>query len=591
MKGIRIIWKSHNSNSKIGYLRISIRKTDLGKTKILSLNLPPISERHFDKKKQRVKSSFKDYIFYNEEIERILKEYDLKKHSNIIKDENKTLNLFVNNILIPNAKSQGTKDKYKNILNLLVIYNRLKYNRDDVYMKSINVDYINDWKNWLRNDRRLLENTISYKTKTFSSFISKSINQGYFLYVPNPFKSIKNTITETQIDYLSEDELNRLITTELFEINRNNHQIGSKKDLINKGRYKNTFSINEVRMWFLFQLFQHGMRISDLMTLRWNNFYFDDNELRIKKRMIKTKHSVQSMIYYPTMYILLNYIPKDILSEDEIDEIERIKKVNSEIKKKFNNKNKKVENKKVEITFRNVFNFEFEKKDEKTYLISQNCIEKQINFIKYSIKRPSFDLKSLLELNRDRIDFDLESELKNDERFIQLKELLKIVKLEVEKINSSKLNRIENYNNRLYELLTMIILRLKKDKQYSNKFVFPILNDFDFSDIKKEQDFDKMNKLQYSRFVGRRSYYNRLLRFVGEQCNISNLTSHKSRHSYTSLLLKNNKEINLYDLMKSLGHKHLHTTQGYIQNFVNKRVDDMGKSFSDKFSTKFYPDN
>lgn len=591
MKGIRIIWKSHNSNSKIGYLRISIRKTDLGKTKILSLNLPPISERHFDKKKQRVKSSFKDYIFYNEEIERILKEYDLKKHSNIIKDENKTLNLFVNNILIPNAKSQGTKDKYKNILNLLVIYNRLKYNRDDVYMKSINVDYINDWKNWLRNDRRLLENTISYKTKTFSSFISKSINQGYFLYVPNPFKSIKNTITETQIDYLSEDELNRLITTELFEINRNNHQIGSKKDLINKGRYKNTFSINEVRMWFLFQLFQHGMRISDLMTLRWNNFYFDDNELRIKKRMIKTKHSVQSMIYYPTMYILLNYIPKDILSEDEIDEIERIKKVNSEIKKKFNNKNKKVENKKVEITFRNVFNFEFEKKDEKTYLISQNCIEKQINFIKYSIKRPSFDLKSLLELNRDRIDFDLESELKNDERFIQLKELLKIVKLEVEKINSSKLNRIENYNNRLYELLTMIILRLKKDKQYSNKFVFPILNDFDFSDIKKEEDFDKMNKLQYSRFVGRRSYYNRLLRFVGEQCNISNLTSHKSRHSYTSLLLKNNKEINLYDLMKSLGHKHLHTTQGYIQNFVNKRVDDMGKSFSDKFSTKFYPDN
>jgi integrase len=467
----------------------------------------------------------------------------------------------------------------------------LKYNRDEVYMKSIDVNYINEWKNWLRNERKLLENTISYKTKTFSSFISKSINEEYYLYVPNPFKSIKNRITETQIDYLSEDELNRLITTELFEINRDNRQLGSKKDIINKGRYKNSFTINEVRMWFLFQLFQHGLRVSDLMTLRWNNFYFDENELRIKKRMIKTKHSVQSMIYYPTMYILLNYIPNEILTMDEIEEIERIKEVNTKMKKKFYNQNKKTENKKVEIKFRNIFNFNFEKKDEKTYLVSQKCIENEIKFIRFSIEKPSFDIKSLLENTSEKIDFDLEIKMKNDERVIQLKELLEVVKIEVKKINTSKLDRIENFNNRLYELLTIIILRLKKDKNYSNKFVFPILNDEDFNDIKKEEDFDKMNKIQYLRFVGRRGYYNRLLKYVGEQCNISNLTSHKSRHSYTSLLLKNNKDINLYDLMKSLGHKNLHTTQGYIQNFVNKRVDDMGKSFSDKFSTNFNTDN
>jgi integrase len=591
MKGIRIIWKSHNSTSKKGYLRISIRNSDLGKTKIISLNLPPISERHFDKSKQRVKSSFKEYNSYNEEIERILKEYDLKKHSNIIKDEKKTLNFFINHILIPNSKNEGTKEKYRNILNLLILFNQLKYNRDEVYMKSINVDFINEWKNWLRNERKLLENTISYKTKTFSSFISKSINQGYYLYVPNPFKSIKNPITEKQIDYLSEDELNRLITTELFEINRDNRQLGSKKDIINKGNYKNSFSLNEVRMWFLFQLFENGMRVSDLITLRWNNFYFDDNELRIKKRMIKTKHSVQTMIFYPSMYILLNYIPKDIMNEEEIEEIERLKEVNSMYKKKYYNQNKKNENKKVEIKFRNIFGFDFEKKDEKTYLISQNCIEEQIRFIKILIEKPSFDIKSLLESGRNIIDYDLEISMKNDERIIQLKELLEIVKLEVKKINLSKLEIIEKFNNRLYELLTIIVLRLKKDKNYSTRFVFPILNDDDFIDIKKEEDFDKMTKKQYLKFVGRRGYYNRLLKFVGEQCGISNLTSHKSRHSFTSLILKINKDINLYDLMKSLGHKNLKTTQGYIQNFVNKRVDDMGKNFSDNFSKNINTNN
>jgi integrase len=101
--------------------------------------------------------------------------------------------------------------------------------------------------------------------------------------------------------------------------------------------------------------------------------------------------------------------------------------------------------------------------------------------------------------------------------------------------------------------------------------------------IKKEEDFDRMDKKQYLRFSGRRTYYNRLLKFVGNQCGILNLTSHKSRHSYTSLILKYNKDVNLYDLMESLGHKNLSTTQGYIQSFVNRRVDDIGKGFSDKF--------
>jgi integrase len=163
--------------------------------------------------------------------------------------------------------------------------------------------------------------------------------------------------------------------------------------------------------------------------------------------------------------------------------------------------------------------------------------------------------------------------------------------IKVEKINRlNKTNEvIETNNNKLYTLTTNIILRLKNHKDYSHKFVFPILKDKDFSNILKEEDFDKMDKKQYTRFVGRRSYYNRILRYVGKQCNISNLTSHKSRHSYTSIVIKYNEDINLYDLMKSLGHKHLSTTQGYIQNFVNKRVDIIGKGFSDMFNVSLSP--
>ena len=84
MKGIRIIWKSHDSQSKKGYIRISVRDSELKKTKVISLNLPPISENYFDKKNQFVKKNYKDYEIYNNEIERILNEFSLKKNSNFI---------------------------------------------------------------------------------------------------------------------------------------------------------------------------------------------------------------------------------------------------------------------------------------------------------------------------------------------------------------------------------------------------------------------------------------------------------------------------------------------------------------------------
>lgn len=580
MKGIRIIWKSHSSNSKKGYLRLSIRKSEIGKTKVISLNLPPILENHFDKKNQRVKSSFKDYERYNLEIEKILKEYDVRGNTNFIKDDKKTLNHFVENLLIPNCKSVGTKEKYKNILNLLVLFNKQKFNQEEILLKSIDVNFINDWKLWLRTERKLTENTISYKSKTFSSFISKSINQGYYVFIPNPFKSIKNVIVEKQVEYLNEDEIFRLINTELYEINRNNRELGNRKDIVNKSRYKNNFSINEVRNWFLFSLFQHGLRISDVMTLRWNNFYVDNEELRFSKRMIKTKHTIKSLIYYPSILILINYIPEELLTDDEKKEINKLKNTKNWVSNFKNENSKEFE---LLLKFENKFNFDFEKVGH-LYLIKESKILELINEITNEIKYKPNKHKNIEGVLRiEEFDFELEDKLIKDERLIQLNKLKNHL---INKQKESEKNIIDvsnDINQKVYNLITNVILRIKNHPYYSNKFVFPILNDDDFSNIKKEEDFDRMNERQYLKFVGRRSYYNRLLRFVGNQCGITNLTSHKSRHSYTSLILKYNKDINLYDLMESLGHKNLSTTQGYIQNFVNKRVDDMGKDFSKKF--------
>ena len=91
-----------------------------------------------------------------------------------------------------------------------------------------------------------------------------------------------------------------------------------------------------------------------------------------------------------------------------------------------------------------------------------------------------------------------------------------------------------------------------------------------------------MSEYQYSKFTSGRSYYNTLLKYVMRQCGITKkVTTHTSRHTYTSLMIQNGDKLNLYDVMTSLGHTSLNTTEKYIQKFKSRRVDDFSKKLSD----------
>ena len=115
--------------------------------------------------------------------------------------------------------------------------------------------------------------------------------------------------------------------------------------------------------------------------------------------------------------------------------------------------------------------------------------------------------------------------------------------------------------------------------------VFPLLNNKDFNDI-EDEDFSVLSEYQYRKFQSVRSYYNKLLKLIASQSNINKrLTSHLARHSYTSLMLELGEDVNLFDLMTSLGHKHLSTTQTYIQRLSNKKIDKLNLVISEKLNT------
>ena len=560
MNKIKIVWKSNNSEKKYGYLRISERLTDLGKTKIVSLKLPPLHKRHWDDKNQRVKHTHPEYQFYNNEIEKYIYKYSLIKRTDFISDDKKSLVFFVETKLLPNCKSVGTSQKYKNILFLVKSFNKTKFNKEDVLFKDINEDYINEWIIWLKKERGIVENSISYKTKTFKSFISKSINQRYYIYNPNPFNNIKTPVKRIDVDYLDEEQIKTIIYTELYDVIKSGKNKGKKREL--DSRYNQLLSVNDVRNFFLFQTLENGIRVSDLMTLRWNNLNINGDEIRIKKIMLKTKHPVNILIYEKPLQILFNYIPEKFITKDIQETYDYIKKINYQYGVFYLEKNKKIDynflNKNVKVVIKNIdekyihfFNLK-KNNDIKTSvneceIIINNYVEKKKVFYDETYSVNPF---RSLDRNNDEVNKTtyINKMLLEDKDLIYINNLKKIVEDKVNQKIDIRLKSINDLYKNLYSKMIDIVKEILIDDEYSNKFIFPLLDDKDFTDIKNERMFENMNETQYNKFSGRRSYYNQLLKIMGKQIGIPNLTSHKSRHSYTSILIKNNKDINIYDL-------------------------------------------
>jgi hypothetical protein len=335
------------------------------------------------------------------------------------------------------------------------------------------------------------------------------------------------------------------------------------------------------------------------MTLRWNNLTINGDEIRIKKTMLKTKHPINILIYYKPLLIIFNYIPEKFISKRIKETYNIIKEINNKYGVFYIDKNKKIDYdyliQNVKVSVKNIDDnvvnyFNKTNKTKEQLLLTLTECDDVIN--SYLIKKTDIFNMSYstnpfrkVELNNDEVNKKLyiQKMLLEDVNLNYLRSLRTIVEEKVNLKIEIYLKKIDDLYLNLYKEMIEIIKQILMDEEYNNNFIFPLLENKDFSNITNERMFERMNETQYNKLSGRRSYYNQLLKIMGKQVGIPNLTSHKSRHSYTSILIKNNKDINLYDLSVSLGHQHISTTQSYIQSFINTRIDNMGKDLSDSF--------
>jgi hypothetical protein len=302
--------------------------------------------------------------------------------------------------------------------------------------------------------------------------------------------------------------------------------------------------------------------------------------------MVKTRKSISILVNEKMTSIISNYIIR--YKERFPDIVEELERVIDRIKYEYSTyTNKSSLVLMSDELYQNFYfvideNTKYFRSEKKVgILINERDIENLNNFLTEKIRDKTLYqyINNGVRFNRDDIHI----------LYVKLdKYISKIREWHNENMSSLENNFRRNYTSlrkKRHSLVLDLIKNIINDDEVKNEFVFSLLNNDDFSDI-TEEEFSILSEYQYRKFQSVRTYYNKLLKLIASQSGITKrLTSHLSRHSYTSLMLELGEDVNLFDLMTSLGHKHLSTTQTYIQRLSNKKIDKLNLVISEKLNT------
>jgi integrase len=107
--------------------------------------------------------------------------------------------------LIGNQTTSGTYGKYVNTRNRLYEFLRKKRNKEDIYLKDISPEFINDFERFLFVDCGYFRNTVMKCMQQFKRIVIMAHDNGWLSI--NPFSSYKFQFEATDRGYLSEKEL------------------------------------------------------------------------------------------------------------------------------------------------------------------------------------------------------------------------------------------------------------------------------------------------------------------------------------------------------------------------------------------------
>lgn len=531
---IKVVFHKSDSQSDQGYLKL-LRIKDRKKN-YRSLGLPPLHQKYWDPIKQRVKkNSTIDYLSYNTSIERELGRV-LEDPSMIQKDpssKHSFLHYFEKSVNGDRLHfNHGTRLKYRSVLTKLKEYLH-HTGRNDLPFSDLDLDFIESFQRFLRTS--LTTNTTIHYHKVIRIFIRRSqkdpsIQTRFDPYTNFSFPKKEKVLKET-------------LSIEDIQVIRNTPLPNPR--------------LERVRNLFLFQYYTGGMRVSDLLTLRFKNLING----RISYTMFKTKQSIDIPITSVHVHLLHKLL--DLKTT-----------VDKPVQSYFDLGNFRKPLPPIQNT------------EKRPSPISRRPPKVLLDQIPQSIHIPSSSVRGYdpMGLFISSLGYEeLTKEISRLGNLIQNGGVIRHGKLtldlrkEIDPINHTKevLSRLEkrkeDLDNQFVRSTIEELTKMGSKSRTKNSFVFDLLKNEEFP----EEDLSVLSEGQYLRINKTSIVYNRNLKKLESTLNLTvTMKSHLPRTSFTNIMMEEG--FNTRDISLILGHSSLSITDNYVKSgFRNKRTDDI----------------
>lgn len=529
--------KSHNSivcikknkTDKEGYLflrskgRENRTKKSLGGVRVDS----KLFAKYWNEVDMCFKSGMPNYKMLNNQIEDALEELEKTNGQIIPKEKDKKSFLTFWSLYIDSIKNHGTRKKN---INVKIKFEKFLTSKrlSELYFSNITPELIKEFYDYLKtvsDPKVLTSTTATHYVKMVKMVIDRKLDDEPRLYITYPFTGVRfEKKKETDRPVLLDGEIDKLLNSEL-----------DKK-------------LDQNRDKFLFQIFADGMRVSDLLLLRWVNVITGlpiskntlipvlptGQELNpvLKYRMYKTDALVETPITYNICVILMKLIGHEWRTKQVLED----------------------------TMYNDLFLPTIFKGDIGLTFID---IEERINKACIAVVRKAD--KTITEYKGFHFKKDKEEQLKEA----------------IDWLEDAK----EKQSKRLIKDAMYCVARYIIDNNCLNNFVFTHLKNQFFSDIKTRPDLgfkDTLTEAQHQKLLNGETLYNRQLKQVAEETGVlTNMISHAARHSFAQLLL--NEGAPTHEIMNRLRHASLATTDKYIRH---KNFKNAGEDYTSKIGNK-----
>ncbi|MDT0675127.1 tyrosine-type recombinase/integrase [Autumnicola musiva] len=281
---VKITGKEDPKNRR--YIYLNVRTTTNRKSRLKSLGIK-VLKTHWSKDKQQVLSANANYKKFNEKINSILGQLNENYNSIEVLNVGNTIILDYWEKYIPTIENPSTKAAYRTAFNNFRLF-LVNTKQPALKLAFLTPEIVKAYQTFLTT-----KGIGNLSGKIYLSFLKAIVN-----------KAVKYQIVQYRVHPFIDTQTKPTCRKQSKSLNISQVNQISSIELPSKQNYG--------RKMFLFQLYGGGMRVGDLLLLKWENILVKEHGIYLSYFQNKTKKNVNSKLSYKAIHFLSIAFPIDI---------------------------------------------------------------------------------------------------------------------------------------------------------------------------------------------------------------------------------------------------------------------------------------